>query len=159
MKFSEMKYTRPDLEEIKGRAAEIKNSFENAPDFDSADRAFTEWDSFTSHIDTMMSLAYTRHTINTEDEYYEAEVEYIDEISPEFTDICQGCTKLLTNSKYKEQFAEKYGSGHTVAPWVSEAVMLSTMPKQWNMGTWIIMRSAVESSMRSPMHLPLFTTL
>ncbi len=110
MKFSEMKYTRPDLEEIKGRAAEIKNSFENAPDFDSADRAFTEWDSFTSHIDTMMSLAYTRHTINTEDEYYEAEVEYIDEISPEFTDICQGFTKLLTNSKYKEQFAEKYGS-------------------------------------------------
>ena len=46
-----------------------------------------------------------------------------------------------------------------VAPWVMEAVMASTMPKQWNMGTWIIIRSAVDRSMRSPMHLPLLTTL
>ena len=35
----------------------------------------------------------------------------------------------------REAFAEKYGSGHTVAPWVMEEVILSTMPKQWNMGT------------------------
>ena len=53
----------------------------------------------------------------------------------------------------------KYGRGRMVAPWVMEAVMASTMPKQWNMGTWIIMRSAVERSMRSPMFLPLFTML
>ena len=39
-----------------------------------------------------------------------------------------------------------------------DAVIASTMPKQWNIGTWIIMRSAVERSMRSPMHFPLLTT-
>ena len=33
------------------------------------------------------------------------------------------------------------------------------MPKQWNIGTWIIMRSSVERSMQSPMALPLLTTL
>ena len=54
---------------------------------------------------------------------------------------------------------EMPGSGDMVAPWVMEAVMASTMPKQWNMGTWIIMRSAVERSMQSPMALPLLTTL
>ncbi len=53
----------------------------------------------------------------------------------------------------------KYGSGSTVAPWVIEAVMASTMPKQWNIGTCIIMRSAVERSMRSPIFLPLLTIL
>ena len=46
-----------------------------------------------------------------------------------------------------------------VAPWVMDDVMDSTMPKQWNMGTWIIMRSAVDRPMRSPMHLPSLTTL
>ena len=46
-----------------------------------------------------------------------------------------------------------------VAPCVMDAVIDRTMPKQWNMGTWIIMRSAVDRSMRSPMHLPSFTTL
>ena len=56
-------------------------------------------------------------------------------------------------------FGEKYGIGRIVAPCVIEAVIASTMPKQWNIGTWIIMRSAVERPMRSPMHLPLLTTL
>ena len=58
-----------------------------------------------------------------------------------------------------EDFGEKYGIGRIVAPCVIEAVIASTMPKQWNIGTWIIMRSAVERPMRSPMHLPLLTTL
>ena len=49
--------------------------------------------------------------------------------------------------------------GDIVAPWVIEAVIASTMPKQWNIGTWIIMRSAVERSMQSPIALPLLTTL
>ena len=54
---------------------------------------------------------------------------------------------------------EKTGMGLIVTPWVTLAVMASTMPKQWNIGTWIIMRSAVERSMQSPMVLPLLTTL
>ena len=49
--------------------------------------------------------------------------------------------------------------GDMVVPWVTDAVMASTIPKQWNMGTWIIIRSAVDKSMQSPMALPLFTTL
>ncbi len=58
-----------------------------------------------------------------------------------------------------DDLAEKYGMGQSVEPWVMVEVIESTMPKQWNIGTWIIMRSAVERPMRSPMHLPLLTTL
>ena len=46
-----------------------------------------------------------------------------------------------------------------VVPWVIDEVIESVMPKQWNMGTWIMKRSAVDSPMRSPMHLPSLTTL
>ena len=58
-----------------------------------------------------------------------------------------------------DDFGLKYGIGHSVVPWVIDAVMASTMPKQWNIGTCTIIRSAVERSMRSPMHLPSLTTL
>ncbi len=34
---------------------------------------------------------------------------------------------------------EKYGIGLMVTPCVMDAVMASTIPKQWNMGTCIIM--------------------
>lgn len=30
---------------------------------------------------------------------------------------------------------EKYGRGRRVAPWVIAAVIASTIPKQWNIGT------------------------
>ena len=58
-----------------------------------------------------------------------------------------------------EALAEKYGIGLIVVPWVMEEVIDRVMPKQWNIGTWIIIRSAVLRSMQSPMALPLFTTL
>ena len=56
-------------------------------------------------------------------------------------------------------YGEKYGSGHSVPPCVMVEVMDKTMAKQWNIGTWIIMRSAVERSIRSPMILPLLMIL
>ena len=59
----------------------------------------------------------------------------------------------------KETRGEKYGIGLMVTAWVTEAVIASTMPKQWNIGTWIIMWSWLERSMQSPMALPLLTTL
>ena len=58
-----------------------------------------------------------------------------------------------------DDFAEKYGIGHIVAPCVIDEVIESTMPKQWNIGTCIIILSAVDSPMRSPIAFPLFITL
>ena len=109
MHFSEMKYERPDLEQSKLLAEKIKSDFQNADTLTAAEDAFMRWDSFTAHIDTMMSLAYTRHTIDTTDEYYDKEVEYIDEISPEFTEIQQSFTRLLVESAFRPQLEEKYG--------------------------------------------------
>lgn len=110
MKFSEMKYERPNIDEAKEKASSIKNNFANAETFEAAENAFLEWDKFTSHIDTMMSLAYTRNSIDTTDEYYEKEVEYIDESSPLFVELEQSFTKLLVDSKFRPQLEEKYGS-------------------------------------------------
>ena len=46
-----------------------------------------------------------------------------------------------------------------VPPWVMVDVIASTIPKQWNIGTWIMSLSAVDRSMPSPMLLPLLTIL
>ena len=110
MKFSEMKYERPDISQIRKKADEIKNTFANAEDFETADKAFIEWDRNAAHIDTMMSLAYTRNSIDTNDTFYESEVEFIDETSPELTEIQQSFTRLLVESRFRPQLEEKYGS-------------------------------------------------
>ena len=110
MKFSEMKYERPNIEDIRIKADEIKSSFANADDFETADKAFLAWDAMSEHVDTMMSLAYTRHSIDTNDSFYEKEVEFTDEISPEFTEIQQSFSKLLVESKFRPQLEKKYGT-------------------------------------------------
>ena len=66
------------------------------------------------------------------------------------------CSRLIQSSEMR---GENAGIGDIVVPCVIAAVIASTMPKQWNIGTWIISRSAVERSMQSPMFLPLLTTL
>ena len=110
MKFSEMKYQRPDLEEAKTRAEELKSRFSQASSLEEADSALLEWDRFSSHIETMISLAYTKNSINTQDEFFEKEIEYIDEMSPQITEIQQDFTKLLVKSRFRSGLEEKYGS-------------------------------------------------
>ena len=104
-----MVYERPDIHAVRLSAENIRQRFTNAENFLQADTAFMEWDSMTAHIDTMMSLAYTRHSIDTTDPFYEQEVEWIDEISPEFTEIQQSFTKLLVESAYRSELEKKYG--------------------------------------------------
>ena len=74
-------------------------------------------------------------------------------------DAVEGRDLLAVDAVETDVRGEKYGSGQSVPPCVIIDVMDSTMPKQWNIGTWIIIRSAVERSMRSPMVLPLFMML
>ena len=109
MKFADMTYNRPDIEKIRTYADNIKSRFQNAETFEQADSAFLKWDKLTAHTDTMMSLAYTRHSIDTSDEFYEKEVDFIDEISPEFTEIQQSFSKLLVESPFRHKLEKKYG--------------------------------------------------
>ena len=110
MRFSEMNYVRPGLDEIKNEAGKIMLAFENADTPEAAKQAFISWDKLMSHADTMMSLAYVRSSIDTNDEFYEKEVEYIDEISPELTELGRSFSELLVNSRFRPELEKEYGS-------------------------------------------------
>ena len=109
MKFSEMKYIRPELEECKKKAWVIFESFRNAESIEAAERAFLEWDSFSSHIETMINLAVVRNTIDTTDKFYENEVEYIDSMTPELSAVRQEFVRLMAESRFRTELEEKYG--------------------------------------------------
>ncbi len=110
MKFSEMKYDRPVFDEFKEEAEKIIDGFSKAESFEKADDEFLRWDKLSGHIETMMSLAYTRNSLDTADEFYENEVEYINETSPKFIELEQSFKKKLVSSPFRRQLEEKYGS-------------------------------------------------
>ena len=110
MLFSDIPYERPALEPLQAQADEIQQDFMNAKTADEAEAAWLRWDKLTAHVDTMMSLAYIRHSIDTTDTFYEQEADYIDEMAPLFTEWQHRFTQQLANSPFRQELSEKYGT-------------------------------------------------
>ena len=109
MKFSDMPYERPRLEEIRAFAGETLRKIENAPDASRQAAAYRDYDEYGKKISTAFSLAYIRHTVDTRDEFYDAENDYIDEISPEVQELGRRIDLALLASPYRAELEEELG--------------------------------------------------
>ena len=59
--------------------------------------------------DTMGTLAYVRHSIDTRDEFYDDEISFWDDFSPEIEEFEQEWIKALLESPYRGDFEQEYG--------------------------------------------------
>ena len=109
MKFNEYKYEHLDLEKIKKEFSELIESFEKAENVEGQVNAFDEIIKLRNHIETMQTLVSVRHSIDTNDEFYDKENEYMDEISPILFEFTNDFYKALVNSKFKDELIQKYG--------------------------------------------------
>lgn len=109
MKFSQMEYVRLDVDDIKSQITDIIQEFNNAPDYDAAKAAFIDMDKLTRHIDTMSTLAYLRHSIDTRDKFYDDEVTFWNNANPEIQEYTEMWTKALLASKYREELSADFG--------------------------------------------------
>ena len=109
MKFNEYKYEHLDLEKIKKVFSELIESFEKAENVEGQVNAFDEIIKLRNHIETMQTLVSVRHSIDTNDEFYDKENEYMDEISPILFGFTNDFYKALVNSKFKDELVKKYG--------------------------------------------------
>ena len=109
MKFSEMPYERPDIEAAKANLAAKTEALKNAPDFATAESIFLELDRESGELETLITIANIRHDIDTNDEFYDKEVEFLDNALPELQEYSQNWTIAMLASPFKPQFEEKYG--------------------------------------------------
>ena len=109
MNFNDYKYEHLDLEKIKGEFSELIGSFEKAENVEGQIEAFDKIIKLRNHIETMQTLVSIRHSIDTNDEFYDKENEYMDEISPILFGFTNDFYKALVNSKFKEELIKKYG--------------------------------------------------
>ena len=76
MKFSEMPYARPDLDELKQQLQALTDQLKSAPDYASAHEAFLAQQKLSTHIDTLATLSSVRNSIDTRDKFYDAEEQF-----------------------------------------------------------------------------------
>ncbi len=107
MKFNEYEYKRPDYDIIKSKYDDLLNLFNNS---NSADEQYTyvqKINELQKETETMAQLVAIRNSINTADEFYDKENEYIDMISPKLHGLRVEFYKALLNSKFKKELTKK----------------------------------------------------
>lgn len=109
MKFSEMKYERPYLDEAKKELSSLIARLENAASYEEAKKVFLEKETFTKHVETMGTLASIRHSIDTRDEFYDAEVKFFNAAGPELQEYFQKWTEAMLKSPFRADFEKEYG--------------------------------------------------
>ena len=109
MNFNDYKYEHLDLEKIKGQFSELIDNFERAENVEKQIEAFDKIIKLRNHIETIQILVSIRHSIDTNDEFYDKENEYMDEISPILFGFTNDFYKALVNSKFKNELIKKYG--------------------------------------------------
>ena len=109
MNFNDYRYEHLDLEKIKVEFSELIDSFEKSENVEGQIEAFDKIIKLRNHIETMQTLVSIRHSIDTNDEFYDKENEYMDEISPILFGFTNDFYKVLVNSKFKDELIKKYG--------------------------------------------------
>lgn len=109
MKFSEMPYARPDLEALRALAAETVTKLDGAETAREQLDAYAVWEKAVNTVETMSTLAYVRHTIDTRDEFYDQEQTWMDEVAPQLQEMMQQVNLALLRSPFRQELGDKLG--------------------------------------------------
>lgn len=106
MKVSEMPYERITVEHAREHAEKIIAEIKTAGSAEELKAARDKYNKLSEEIETACSLANCRFTLNTRDEFYNAEMDYYDNAMPLFTEIDNEYKKAMLASTHRAE-AEK----------------------------------------------------
>lgn len=107
MKFNDYEYVRPDFENVKVQYLKLVNDFKNSTTADEQYLFIKKINALSREVETMSQLVYIRNSINTADEFYDREKDYMDMTSPKFHGLRVEFYKALLNSRFKDELKEK----------------------------------------------------
>ena len=110
MKFTELPYSRPDMGAVCEKFSELTEKFVNAESADAQMKLIKEKEALLSAFSTQATIASIRHTIDTRDEFYEAENDFFDENSPILEEKAQEFMNAVLTSRFRAELEEKLGS-------------------------------------------------
>ncbi|MEH7107083.1 M3 family oligoendopeptidase [Bacillus sp. JJ1764] len=110
MSFESYTYKRPNLDEIKEEFETILDRFKNSTTVDGQSKAMDEINQLRNSVGTMFTLCSIHHSIDTNDEFYKNEQDYMDEIGPEVEGLVTSYYQALVDSKFRPELEKKWGS-------------------------------------------------
>ena len=110
MKFNDLPYKRPELDEFVKSFELLLEKFAQADSFEEQSEIFKQINESRQEFSSMNSLCRIRHTIDTRDEFYEKENEFFDQNSPTYTALNNRFYQLIVESKFRKELEKQWGS-------------------------------------------------
>jgi len=110
MSFENYTYIRPNVKEVTTKFEEVLVRFKNATSVEEQSKVMNEINRLRNDVGTMFNLCYIRHSIDTNDDFYREEQDYIDEIQPEVEGLVTKFYQALMDSNFRPQMEAKWGT-------------------------------------------------
>lgn len=108
MKFNDYPYTRPNLETLTEKSLKLLETMRETNDFEVFHDAFKSLEKLNNTVATQITLASIRNSIDTQDEFYENEISYWDEHTPQVQALMAQAATIILNSDHKEELMNHY---------------------------------------------------
>lgn len=109
LKFKDYKYKRVDIKKVGEECKKHFNTMNNASCEEDFLKAMNDYLKLSNHVNTMFTLVEIRQSINTKDEFYDKEKNYVDEINPIFKKFTNEFYKAILNPKFKNTVIKEFG--------------------------------------------------
>ncbi|MCD6436008.1 MAG: M3 family oligoendopeptidase [Clostridiales bacterium] len=103
MKFSDVKYIRPDLTILGEEILTHLEVFKAAEDAQKQNEIISLINEKRKFYDTMENICYIRHSVNTVDVVYDRENDFFNEAGPEFFAVVKKFYETILNSKFIDE--------------------------------------------------------
>ena len=110
LKFEDYVYTKPDMATLKKEFEALLQEFRSASSYEQQNGVMEKINAIGSNYSTQSNLVYIRASIDTNDEFYQAERDYFDEIGPEYQELETAYYKELVSTPFRAQLEEQWGS-------------------------------------------------
>ena len=107
--FEKYEYERPVIKDLKSGFDELLQAFGLAESFEKQNEIIDKINRIGSDFSTQANLAYIRASIDTNDEFYQNERDYFDEIEPEYQELETAYYKELISTPFRAELEEKWG--------------------------------------------------
>ncbi len=110
MKFEQMEYQRPNIDDAVARLEEMTEQAKAASGGDEMLGLYKGMREIMDNTATAGTIASIRHTVDTTDEFYDKENNYFDEQGPILSDKALSFYRAVLSSPAKQALADEYGS-------------------------------------------------
>ena len=114
-RFSTLEYKRPDLEARRAKLAEWKNAAVHAESYAALRALMFEIDRENCELFTQYSIAHIRHTLDTRDEFYEAEIQYLQDTLPTLSGDEVALSEAIAASPFRADIERDLGKQYFVS--------------------------------------------